>query len=41
MRDARIYDLDADPVQTKPWTALENVRLYFEFFQEHVPEFRA
>ena len=40
MRDARIYDLDADPVQTKPWTALENVRLYFDFFQEHAPEFR-
>jgi hypothetical protein len=41
MQDARIYDLNADPVQTKPWTALENVRLYFEFFQEHAPEFRA
>lgn len=40
MQGARIYDLDADPVQTKPWTALENVRLYFEFFQEHAPEFR-
>lgn len=40
MQGARIYDLDADPVQAKPWTALENVRLYFEFFQEHAPEFR-
>lgn len=40
MQGARIYDLDAEPVQTKPWTALENVRLYFDFFQEHAPEFR-
>ncbi len=32
---ARIYDLDARPVDIKEWTQLENVRAYQQFFQEH------
>ncbi len=36
---AKIYDLDADPVCVKPWTALENVRIYQEFFKKHEMEF--
>ncbi len=35
MPEAAIYDLDETPVATKRWTELENVRLFFEFFEEH------
>ena len=35
MSNAVIYDLDAYPVETKKWTELENVRKYFEFFEQH------
>ena len=36
---ARVYDLDSLPVQVRPWTELENVRVYFDFFQEHKDAF--
>ncbi|MTI67433.1 MAG: ATP-binding cassette domain-containing protein [Firmicutes bacterium] len=39
MRGARIYDLDENPVDIKPWTELENVRIYYEFFQKHKNKF--
>lgn len=39
MRGAKIYDLDEIPADVKPWTRLENVRAYFEFFREHEREF--
>ncbi len=39
MPDAVIYDLDSVPVRTKKWTELENVRRYFDFFEEHRNEF--
>lgn len=39
MRGARIYDLDADPVQTRKWTDLPAVRAYFDFFQKHARAF--
>lgn len=35
MKQAKIYDLDEDPVDVKRWTQLENVRVYYEFFQKH------
>ena len=35
LEGARIYDLDADPVEVKNWWELENVRIYYEFFREH------
>jgi predicted ATPase len=38
-KDALIYDLDSDPVKTSDWTELENVRRYFDFFEEHRNEF--
>ena len=38
-RGAKIYDLDAEPVQTRRWTDLKNVRTYFDFFMEHREEF--
>ena len=39
MRGAKIYDLDADPVDIKRWTELENVRSYYAFFKDHEEEF--
>lgn len=39
IRGAKIYDLDEDPVDVKRWTELENVRIYYEFFQKHKGEF--
>lgn len=39
IKDALIYDLDSDPVKTSDWTKLENVRRYFDFFEEHRNEF--
>ena len=32
---ARIYDLDAVPVQPREWWQLENTRIYFDFFNKH------
>lgn len=39
IKNALIYDLDSDPVKTSDWTELENVRRYFDFFEEHRNEF--
>ena len=39
LKGARIYDLDASRDHVKPWTELENVRLYHEFFKKHEKEF--
>ena len=39
MKGAKIYDLDAAPATEKPWTELENVRAYFDFFKAHEKEF--
>lgn len=39
IKHAKIYDLDAYPVVTKEWTELENVKTYYEFFNEHKDEF--
>jgi len=39
IRYAKIYDLDAEPVTTKRWTELENVRTYYDFFKAHEREF--
>ena len=39
LRGAKIYDLDADPVTVKPWTQLDNVRAYRDFFKKHEREF--
>ena len=35
IKGAKIYDLDESPVSVKPWTSLENVRTYYEFFKHH------
>lgn len=39
MKDAKIYDMDAEPVDLKKWTELENVQAYYQFFKEHWEEF--
>ena len=39
IEEAMVYDLDARPVKVRPWTALENVRQYFAFFEAHREEF--
>ncbi len=36
---ALIYDLDTSPVATCKWTELNNVKLLFDFFEEHKAEF--
>jgi len=35
LKEARIYDLDTQPVVSKKWTELENVRTYYAFFQKY------
>lgn len=40
-KSAVIYDLDAVPVASKPWTALENIRIYHDFFVEREKEFES
>ena len=35
MENAKIYDLDARPVDIKKWTQLDNVRAYHDFFLRH------
>lgn len=39
IKQAKIYDLDEDPVDVKRWTELENVRVYYDFFTDHGDEF--
>ena len=39
LREARIYDLDADPAAVRRWTELPAVRVYYDFFQAHAAEF--
>ncbi len=39
LRDAKIYDLDEVPVKSKKWTELKNVRIYYDFFNNHKDEF--
>ena len=39
IEQAKIYDLDAFPVDTKKWSDLENVKIYQSFFKERESEF--
>ena len=39
LKDAKIYDLDSDPVCVRRWTDLPNVRTYYDFFRERKREF--
>ena len=39
MKGAKIYDMDADPVDVKRWTQLKNVQEYYRFFKKHEQAF--
>lgn len=39
MNGAKIYDMDENPVDVKPWTEVETVRIYYDFFHKHEKEF--
>nr|WP_244244580.1 AAA family ATPase [Marinilactibacillus kalidii] len=39
MNHAKVYDLDQEPVETRKWTALEQVNVYRSFFKEHENDF--
>lgn len=39
IKGAKIYNLDAFPVAVQKWTELENVRVYYDFFQKHKDKF--
>lgn len=40
MKDAKIYNLDENPVKLQSWTELENVRIYYDFFKSHERDFK-
>ncbi len=39
LKGAKIYDLDATPVNIKNWTELPNIRAYYDLFKSHEEEF--
>lgn len=39
IKGVRIYDMDENPVVTKKWTDVENVRAMYDFFKAHETEF--
>ncbi|MGN1409023.1 MAG: AAA family ATPase, partial [Eubacteriales bacterium] len=39
LRRARIYDIDIAPPMITPWTELESIRVYHDFFKEHDEDF--
>ena len=40
LRGAKIYDLDGDPAGVKAWSELENIRAYYDLFEERRREFQ-
>lgn len=39
IKGAKIYNLDSIPIEVQKWTELENVRVYYDFFQKHKDKF--
>ncbi len=39
IKGAKVYNLDNNPVEVEKWTNLENVKVYYEFFEEFKSEF--
>ena len=37
--DARLYNLDVHPASVMPWTEVESVKVYHDFFERHASEF--
>ena len=40
LKNAKIYNLDENPVKTCRWTEVENVRIFYDFFKRHEIEFK-
>lgn len=40
LKNAKIYDFDANPCVVKKWTELKNVRSYYDFFKLHEADFK-
>ncbi len=40
MREAKIYDMDENPIAVKKWNEIPNVRTYYEFFKLHEGAFK-
>ena len=40
LKNAKIYDFDANPCEVKKWTELKNVRSYYDFFKLHEADFK-
>ena len=39
IRNAKVYDMDEDPVDVKRWTELPGIRVYYDFFKKYEKEF--
>jgi len=39
LKGAKVYDLDSVPVRERSWTELENVRLWFDFYEKYRESF--
>jgi predicted ATPase len=39
LKDAKIYDLDSNPITNKKWTELDNIKTYYNFFKENEDKF--
>lgn len=39
MQNAKIYNLDEEPMRVCHWTDLPNIRAYYNFFKQHEDEF--
>ncbi len=39
IKDAKIYDLDSDPIVIKKWSELKNIQTYYNFFKENEDKF--
>ncbi len=40
IKEAKIYDMDEEPVDVKKWTDLPNIKTYYNFFKNHEQEFQ-
>ncbi len=40
LKDAKVYDLDQEPVSVCPWTEVADVAAFYEFFKAHEADFQ-
>lgn len=41
IKDALVYDLDQVPVETRRWSELKNIKIYYDFFKENKGAFES